>query len=228
MHEPGGEILRLHAGSFFGENAVNTAAPFASPRNSGAVREDQKRSANVVAVGRVLVLQLLASDFHKLIGDLAAAIEINFSRKVIDSIPLFSALTDKQRSDFAAELRVVHFSKGDAVVKEGESAHAFYIVKAGTMALTQHGEELEKLGPTGFFGERELLAASMGTASSATGEYHVAYVRSVTASVLLILWLAWPDSLTESCARSLLSWLPRIALPCSPRLCRSNARRTLP
>ncbi|KAG8459372.1 hypothetical protein KFE25_013008 [Diacronema lutheri] len=158
---PPGEILRLHAGQFFGENAVNTAAPFATPRSSLGVREDQKRSANVVAVGRVLCLQLLASDFHQLIGDLASALETNLCTKVIESIPLFAPLTDLQKRDFAAQLSTLRYARGDEVVAQGErSSCGFCVVKAGTVSLRRDGRELEQLGPTEFFGERELLAQS--------------------------------------------------------------------
>jgi CRP-like cAMP-binding protein len=167
-----GEILRLHAGEFFGENAVNHAAPTLSERFSErySVPEEQKRSANVVAVGRVIALQLNASDFHALVGDLAAAIEKNFSRKVIDSIPLFTPLNDEQKEQFASMLNVVRYAKDELIVKQGDENSSFYVVKAGAVELVQEDQlgreqSLAKLGPTDFFGEMALLSPEMASHS---------------------------------------------------------------
>ena len=77
-HRDGGdkELLRLHQGDFFGESCLNEDAA------------DQKRLANVVAVGKVRLGVLKATDFKNVVGSLTSAMNRALNRKAIEGVDM--------------------------------------------------------------------------------------------------------------------------------------------
>lgn len=73
------------------------------------------------------------------------------------SVPLFSGL---EKSDLARLAKVVvarSYRKGEAIVKEGEQAVAFYVIIKGKVEITKGGEVLNTMGAGDCFGEMALL-----------------------------------------------------------------------
>src|SRR5262245_61537942 len=84
--------------------------------------------------------------------------------------PLFAHLGRVDLAKLAGELEERRFKPGDAIVREGEPAEAFYVVKSGEARVVVGAQALDEagdlvLGPGECFGEMALLADSRRTAS---------------------------------------------------------------
>jgi len=85
--------------------------------------------------------------------------------------PLFSELSRRDLKRLAAATIVRNYKKGDVIVKEGESAVAFYLIRTGKVDIIHgHGSKGQKiaatLGPGEFFGEMALLDSYPRSASA--------------------------------------------------------------
>ena len=83
--------------------------------------------------------------------------------KLIDAIPVFSALTDNEKEALAATVAVRTYRKGDIIVRQGEMLPSLMIVRTGVIVRQRddgdtHPEDVGHLAPGDFFGETGLLA----------------------------------------------------------------------
>jgi len=99
-------------------------------------------------------------------------------RRLMDAIPLFSALTSEEKDDLAANMNRLSFKKGDVVAHRGTALTSLMIVRSGVMAIEEIEEnsnvELERLAPGDVFGERGVLM----------GALELGNVRALTAAVV--------------------------------------------
>ena len=72
-------------------------------------------------------------------------------------IAIFAPLPPAELEHLAHELRPVHVSAGDAVVREGEAGDRFYVVRSGELEVTVDGKAVRTLGEGDHFGEIALL-----------------------------------------------------------------------
>jgi CRP/FNR family cyclic AMP-dependent transcriptional regulator len=77
-------------------------------------------------------------------------------------VPLFSQLSRWALRRLARGTVSRHFSKGDVIVREGETAVAFYFVLSGSVEVVKQAEGANPLvqgilGPGDFFGEMALI-----------------------------------------------------------------------
>ena len=89
--------------------------------------------------------------------------------------PLFSELSRKDLKHLAAAAIARNYKKGEAIVKEGENAVAFYIIRAGKVDIIRgkggkSAKVLATLGPGDFFGEMALLDSYPRSASAVATE----------------------------------------------------------
>lgn len=96
--------------------------------------------------------------------------------KLIDAIPIFSALKDDEKEALAATVTVRTYRKGDIIVRQGEMLPSLMIVRAGII-VREHGDdahpqEVGHLAPGDFFGETGLLAG-IGETSTLRAMNHV-------------------------------------------------------
>jgi CRP/FNR family transcriptional regulator, cyclic AMP receptor protein len=83
----------------------------------------------------------------------------------LKSIPLFAALSDRERGQVARWADEVDVAEGKHLVDEGQFAYEFFVIEEGT-AEVRHGEDtVASLGPGDFFGEIGLLEHVRRTAS---------------------------------------------------------------
>ena len=83
----------------------------------------------------------------------------------LKSIPLFAALSDRERAQVARWADEVDVAEGKHLVDEGQFAYEFFVIEEGT-AEVRHGEDtVASLGPGDFFGEIALLEHVRRTAS---------------------------------------------------------------
>ena len=84
--------------------------------------------------------------------------------------PLFSELSRRDLKRLASASITRGYRKGEAIVKEGENAVAFYIIKSGRVEVvkglgSKKENPLATLGPGDFFGEMALLDSYPRSAS---------------------------------------------------------------
>lgn len=94
-------------------------------------------------------------------------------------VPLLAVLTPAERQQLAAQLQVLHFEPGQAVLRAGDGAGPMYIVAAGVLEVflrpPEHGgPRVNVLAPGDVMGEMSLL----------TGEARSATVNTLSAAVL--------------------------------------------
>jgi CRP-like cAMP-binding protein len=83
----------------------------------------------------------------------------------LKSLPLFSALSKRQRAKVARHCNRILISPGEQLVAEGHSAYEFFVIEEGTAAVVSAGRHLRDLGAGDFLGEIGLVRRSRRTAS---------------------------------------------------------------
>ena len=96
--------------------------------------------------------------------------------KLINAIPIFSALTDNEKETLASNASVRVYRRGDIIARQGEMLPSLMIIRAGII-VREHGndahpQEVGHLAPGDFFGETGLLAG-IGETSTLRAVSHV-------------------------------------------------------
>ena len=147
-HKNGETELRLAEGAVFGESALSAIS-------------NPKREANVVAVGAVKAMRLMASDCTAILGSIAKAIERSFCKKVINSIDIFGALSPEERSRLFSQLTLKKVEGGATIIEQGALGDTLYIIKSGhvDVVATKDGatKTVASLAGGHYFGERSLV-----------------------------------------------------------------------
>lgn len=166
----GTELARCGKGQCFGELALLRKEP---------------RAATVTAVDLSRVLACTREDFDAHLGSLAE-IRNMWRFEALRKVPLLAGLTQAQRLALCNAFVQRHFSAGSTVVAKGDTGNEFFIVDKGSCAVYgDQNQELTRMGPASYFGERALLR----------NEPRAATVRAATDSVLLSLGRAEFESL---------------------------------
>ena len=84
------------------------------------------------------------------------------------SIPLFAGLSRKERQTIAQRADELDFEEGRHLVREGEFAYEFFVIREGTAEVTHDGKHLADLAPGDFFGEQALMGGVRRNASVVT------------------------------------------------------------
>jgi CRP-like cAMP-binding protein len=69
------------------------------------------------------------------------------------SVPLFSALSRRERSELARHADEVDLREGHELVHEGAFSYEFFVIEQGTAEVLRGGEHVADLGPGDYFGE---------------------------------------------------------------------------
>ena len=100
--------------------------------------------------------------------------EIDHRIEALKHVELFSKLTDEERRELAARLKVAPFVSGEALTKQGAEAHWLYIIIEGkaevNVAVDGRTERVASIGEGDFFGEMGMM----------TGEPRKATVAALT------------------------------------------------
>ena len=83
----------------------------------------------------------------------------------LDTVPLFSDLTEQERAEVAACLRDVTIESGAMITVEGDNAWQLFVIESGEAEVRRDGAVLRKVGPGDVLGEIGLLATGTRTAS---------------------------------------------------------------
>ncbi|KAI3430680.1 hypothetical protein D9Q98_005269 [Chlorella vulgaris] len=122
-----------------------------------ALLNKEARAATVHASTAAKVLACTRADFDTHLGSLAE-IRNMWRFEALRKVPLLTALTSQQRLALCTAFETRKMSAGQAVIRKGEQGDTFFILEEGTCTVVgDEGQELGKLGPTAYFGERALL-----------------------------------------------------------------------
>ena len=156
------ELMKLGAGDFFGERALQLKEP---------------RKANVIARGDVECFTLSQQQFQLLLGSIQDVIYHITTARVLKSVPLLTLLSDEALYSLTNIFTNQTLSKGEFVITEGSEGDHFYVVHDGAVLVTQWSTsmesqvELDMLGSGQYFGEIALLTRAPRTASVQVRRY---------------------------------------------------------
>jgi CRP-like cAMP-binding protein len=85
--------------------------------------------------------------------------------KRLSTIPLFAALSRKEREQVARWADEVDVPEGKHLVDQGDFAYEFFAILGGTADVRREDQHLTDLGPGDFFGEIALVRTDRRTAS---------------------------------------------------------------
>ena len=79
--------------------------------------------------------------------------------------PLFSELSKKELAELATHAEDMEVSEGQAIVREGETGHEFFVILEGEIEVTAGGKHVATRGGGDFVGEIALLEETKRTAT---------------------------------------------------------------
>jgi CRP-like cAMP-binding protein len=121
------EDMYVSSGGAFGERALLLGAP---------------RAANVDVDSDEVTLYVLArKEFTELLGPLKNLLEQDLIMRVLNSIPVFSALTQNERDRVISRLTQIDLGDRQTLVKAGQALNTFYFVKSGNIKVLRGGKE---------------------------------------------------------------------------------------
>jgi CRP/FNR family transcriptional regulator len=93
--------------------------------------------------------------------------------ELLRRVPLFGDLSDRELKSIAQSFKESTFEAGDVIAAEGKGGVGFFVIGAGEVTYTMHGEKLGSGGPGDYFGEIALIddgprSASVTAASDVT------------------------------------------------------------
>jgi CRP-like cAMP-binding protein/Fe-S-cluster-containing dehydrogenase component/ferredoxin len=144
------------------------------------------RSATVRAAEDCELLEMLRNVLHMLQKNpkFKKQLEKNYRERALTqhlrSVPILSGLDEKFITQLRDRVDLEHFDAGEAIVKQGDTADAFYLVRVGCIRVSQDhpGGEMviTYLGRGEYFGEMGLLKGGKRTATC-TALDHVEVVK---------------------------------------------------
>ncbi len=108
---------------------------------------------------------------------------------MLENVPIFSGLTDRQLRRLARDTMERSFPEGATIVKQGEKGIGFYLLLDGRVEVRRKGRRLATLGPGHFFGEMALFAEEARSAD--------VVATQPTRCLVLSRWEFWGVAMEE-------------------------------
>ena len=96
----------------------------------------------------------------------------------LHDVPLFAGLKRRDLDMVAQCADEIDVREGEALARQGEIGHEFFVVETGRAEVTRDGEHVAEIGPGGFFGEMALISDERRTATVTALEPMTAIVMS--------------------------------------------------
>ena len=78
--------------------------------------------------------------------------------ELIQKVPLFSDLDNRELKEIADSMKERTFNEGDTVTEEGKGGAGFFVIEDGSAKVSVGGKEVRTLGAGDYFGEIALIA----------------------------------------------------------------------
>ena len=104
--------------------------------------------------------------------------------QLLSAVSILSSLNDDQRETIADALELIDFEEGDLIFGKGQVGDRFYMIKEGSVSITNpdnNNEVLADLSVGGYFGERALMQDETRAADVRTTSYCRCYSLNRTA-----------------------------------------------
>jgi MFS family permease len=151
----------------------------------GPVLVDRLGPRTALVVAGALLPVVTALTWPRLRAVDASAVVPERQLRLLQSIPLFSALPPTTLERLAAQLLPVAAAPDTELVREGEPGELFYVIAAGEVEVSRDGRRLDELGPGDYFGEialvRDVPRGATCTARTQSELYTVGRERFVSA-----------------------------------------------
>jgi hypothetical protein len=116
------------------------------------------------------------------VGQAAAAAPLasrTTALRLVDAVPLFTSLTEEEKTALATTMTRKTFRKGDVLVEEGARLSSLTVIRTGVVGMTRRDKgrdvELGRLAPGDFFGETGLFIGSGEHATARALTFVVVY-----------------------------------------------------
>lgn len=86
-------------------------------------------------------------------------------KELVQKVPIFSELDDRELRGLASSMKERIFSAGDTIATEGQSGVGFFLIEEGEATVSVGGNEVASLGPGDHFGEVALIDDGARTAT---------------------------------------------------------------
>src|SRR5258708_4752673 len=84
---------------------------------------------------------------------------------LLGTLDLFVPFSPEERSDLARSATERRFGRGEALIREGEEGHTFYVIVSGEVAVARGGSEVARLTRGAYLGEMSLLTGEPRSAT---------------------------------------------------------------
>ena len=122
---------------------------------------------------------------------------------LLHRVDQFGSCTREQLLEVARLAERVRVSEGEVLTREGRIGREFFLILAGTVAVTQKGRRVNTLGPGDFFGELAVLSPGPRNATvTALSELDVLIIGPREFGAMAVI-PGFRDALLESLARRL-------------------------
>ncbi len=95
--------------------------------------------------------------------------------ELLQQVPLFKGLSEKQLRSLSTEFTERRFSEGQELTAEGSGGAGFFVIESGSARVSVEGSERRTLGPGDYFGEIALIDGGMRTATITAASDGVAW-----------------------------------------------------
>ncbi|HEY0414838.1 MAG TPA: cyclic nucleotide-binding domain-containing protein [Gaiellaceae bacterium] len=95
--------------------------------------------------------------------------------ELLQNVPLFKNLPEKQLRSLSSEFTERRFADGQELTHEGSGGAGFFVLGSGTAKVTVDGTDRATLGPGDYFGEIALIDGGARTATVTATSDGVAY-----------------------------------------------------
>lgn len=129
-----------------------------------ALLHETPRTATIITMQETVLWGLDRCTFRGILQDMSSQ-KYSENMEFIENIKIFKTLTRKQKESLANVMINEHYTQGSRVLREGDQGDFMFIIKEGTVIVTQKGLEIRKLGKNDYFGEQALLQNHIRTAT---------------------------------------------------------------
>ena len=136
-----------------------------------AVIDESKRSADVIAIDRSIVLEVPAAILKQIATDTQYIRELEAFKNAIivnqffSSAPIFRDLSENIVQMFIFKGKIESFVNQQVIFKQGDIGDGFYLMLRGSVGVSVNGKDVARIQQGGFFGEIAMIADVPRTAT---------------------------------------------------------------